>query len=215
MKKLTKKSLAYDYLKKKLITIDIKPGQPINEHQIAEKLNISITPVREAMQRLQSEGFVEAIKNRGSFATNISLLDLKNIYDARLLIESSLVEHVIEKIDKDELNRLKKKYAEKKVKKNRRLSFSGDEIHLLVVNTFDNSELTKIYESLLEKSKRIRNIYITNLENEGFELSLNEHKEIINALLLVDPNKTRKAMIAHLSNSLIRQSKFFGDLAIK
>ncbi|MFC1799000.1 GntR family transcriptional regulator, partial [Thermodesulfobacteriota bacterium] len=195
MKKITKKIIAYDHLKKQLIGIVIKPGEPINEHSIAEKLNISVTPVREAMQQLQSEGFIENIKNKGSFATNISLLDLKNIYDVRLIIEKSLVEHVFEKIDKDKLNQLKKKYAEKNVKNYSRLSFSGDEIHYLIVNTFGNLELTKIYQSLVEKSKRIRNIYFSNLGKKGFKMSLKEHREIINSLIQKDPDRARKAMI--------------------
>ena len=68
----SKKSMVYETLKKRIINNSLKPGEPMNEAILAKELKISKTPIREAIQQLERDGFVENISGRGTFFSKIS-----------------------------------------------------------------------------------------------------------------------------------------------
>jgi DNA-binding GntR family transcriptional regulator len=78
---------AYLLLQDRLIMLDIKPGDPINDGQIAAELGIGRTPVREAIKRLESDHLVVSYPRRGTFATGVDITQLADISEIRELLE--------------------------------------------------------------------------------------------------------------------------------
>ncbi|MBN9067037.1 MAG: GntR family transcriptional regulator [Rhizobiaceae bacterium] len=78
----------YLQLREDIITAKLVPGTPLRESELMRRLDVGRTPVREALLRLQRDGFVDVNGRRGTFVTNIDISDLSAIYEARARIES-------------------------------------------------------------------------------------------------------------------------------
>lgn len=78
---------AYLALRDRLITLQIRPGEPIDDGQIARELGVGRTPVREALKRLENDRLVIAYPRRGTFATSVDITDLAHINEIRLQLE--------------------------------------------------------------------------------------------------------------------------------
>lgn len=78
---------AYRAIRDQLVMLDIRPGAPINEDQLAQSLGVGRTPVREALKRLQYERLVTTYPRRGTFATEVNITDLAHISEVRLELE--------------------------------------------------------------------------------------------------------------------------------
>ncbi|MET7517439.1 GntR family transcriptional regulator [Streptomyces sp. NPDC005480] len=78
---------AYRAIRDQLVMLDIRPGAPINEDQLAQSLGVGRTPVREALKRLQYERLVATYPRRGTFATDVNITDLAHISEVRLELE--------------------------------------------------------------------------------------------------------------------------------
>lgn len=80
-------AVAYERIKPKLIMLDIRPGEPINDLALATELGIGRTPVREALKRLETDHLVVSYPRRGTFATSVDVTELGAISDIRQLLE--------------------------------------------------------------------------------------------------------------------------------
>jgi DNA-binding GntR family transcriptional regulator len=78
---------AYRQLRDKLIMLDIRPGEPINDGQLAAELGFSRTPVREAIKRLEVDHLVVSFPRRGTFATTVDFTELADVSEIRELLE--------------------------------------------------------------------------------------------------------------------------------
>ncbi|MPY76931.1 MAG: FCD domain-containing protein [Actinophytocola sp.] len=78
---------AYRVLRDRLVMLDIKPGEPINEDQLSSELGCGRTPIREALKRLTSDRLVAAFPRRGTFATDVNIADLAHISEVRRALE--------------------------------------------------------------------------------------------------------------------------------
>ncbi len=78
---------AYLQLRDQLVMLEIRPGAPINDDQLAASLGMGRTPVREALKRLEAERLVVAHPRRGTFATDVNITDLRHIFEVRQQLE--------------------------------------------------------------------------------------------------------------------------------
>ncbi|MFI7296510.1 GntR family transcriptional regulator [Streptomyces sp. NPDC050121] len=78
---------AYRVVRDRLVMLDIRPGAPINEDQLAQSLGVGRTPVREALKRLQYERLIATYPRRGTFATDVNITDLAHISEVRQELE--------------------------------------------------------------------------------------------------------------------------------
>jgi len=86
---LTDADNAYQLIKSKIISLEFPPGSPINQHQLMDELNVSRTPIREALKRLEHDSLVVAIHRRGMSVAEIALNDLRHVYEIRVELEAS------------------------------------------------------------------------------------------------------------------------------
>ncbi|MER7158098.1 GntR family transcriptional regulator [Streptomyces lydicus] len=78
---------AYRAIRDRLVMLEIRPGAPINEDQLAQSLGVGRTPVREALKRLQYERLITTYPRRGTFATDVNITDLAHISEVRQQLE--------------------------------------------------------------------------------------------------------------------------------
>ena len=78
---------AYREIRDRLVMLDIRPGAPINDQQLALELGVGRTPVREALKRLETDRLVIAFPRRGTFATDVQIVDLAHVSEVRMLLE--------------------------------------------------------------------------------------------------------------------------------
>lgn len=79
--------LAYERLRDRLLVLDIRPGEPLNDEALAKELGMGRTPVREAFKRLETDRLVVAYPRRGTFATTVDMTDLGQISEVRRALE--------------------------------------------------------------------------------------------------------------------------------
>lgn len=95
-------------LKDEIVQVRLKQGELLTESELAQRFNVSKTPVREALTRLKGEGFVEILPYKGYLVTGISVGDLQNIFQFRLILELASTELAVKYATDEELNGLEK-----------------------------------------------------------------------------------------------------------
>lgn len=194
----------YEYIKKEIILGDLEPGSVFDEIKIAEALKVSRTPVREAVLKLAGEGYLTIIPRKGTLVSNISIKDIKEVYEARIVIECGSIKEITN-INSEILYKWKSYYnnlLEKNIKEDEDVLNDIDkEFHLDISNFLSNKIIQKEVENLMDKSARIR--YLSNKTNKGRYIeSINEHLIIIDALIENDLEKCAELMKEHLISSL-------------
>jgi len=200
----SKKAIVYENLKKRIITHYLKPGDPLNENVLSRELKTSKTPVREAIQQLEKEGFVENVPGKGSFVSRISFQDIRELFEIRELLECEVIKRAALKSAPDKVESIKKKFEmESNEDKNAKDHFkAGDRIHTFIFESFGNKRLLEYYKRLQEHIIRMRLNFFSELHQERSEQSFREHLEIMDALIAQDPLRAEKAMRDHLRNSV-------------
>ncbi len=199
----SKKAIVYENLKKRIINHSLKSGEPLNESVLTKELGISKTPIREALQQLEKEGFIENIPGKGSFVSRISIQDIREIFEIREILECEVVKRAAMKSDPDKIGGIRKKFeTESNGDKNSRDQFkAGDRIHTFIFESFGNKRLLEYYKRLQEHIIRMRLYFFNQLHQERSGQSFKEHLEIMDALIAQDPPRAEKAMKDHLRNS--------------
>jgi len=195
----------YHILKERIIKGNLKPGEKILEVNIAKRLGVSRTPVREALRELAAEGFFAMKPNLGMIVIGFSIEDLKEVLEIRKLLEGFATSIAAKKINKEEIKKLEKiiKKMSISISKNDLLVYSdlNAEFHNLIFNICGNKQLIKIYDNLSNSEHRFR---IRSLRNnpERLKYSLKEHQKILEALKRKDSEQAYKLSQKHIENIL-------------
>lgn len=201
----SKKAVVYENLKKRIIIHSLKPGDPLNESVLSKELKTSKTPVREAIQQLEKEGFIENIPGKGSFVSRISFQDIREIFEIREILECEVIKRAVKKVDLGKIKLLKGKFVSSENENGRGAAShfkSGDQIHSFILETFGNNRLMELYKRLQDHVVRNRIYFFDHSHPGRSEESFKEHLEILEAMEAQDPLRAEQAVRNHLRNSL-------------
>lgn len=193
----------YRILLNQIRTLQLPPGSRINENKIAEDLQVSRSPVRDAIKRLKGDNLIVIIPYKGAFVRKLTSPELKEMYEVRLMMEKhafGCVEFPLKEEDEDRLlclrDRLEAAYEEKDLDGYRLVDFS---LHESIVSLCHNKYLSNIYENLNWQ------LYALFLESEWdfihFERVQNDHLNIIRNLLDGKPDQAREILTAHVERA--------------
>ncbi|PLX34961.1 MAG: GntR family transcriptional regulator [Clostridiales bacterium] len=178
-------------------------GEKIVEAKLAEEFNVSRTPVREALKQLELDDLVENIPNRGVVVKGISKQDIVDIFTIRLAIEGIAVEWAIERMDQEDMQKIKEIYElmefytfKKDVKKFAELN---TKFHEAIYKATKSRYLENVLKNYQVFMKVVR---YKSLEKPGrLEGALNEHKRIVDALMEKDVDRAKDVVIEHVKHS--------------
>lgn len=208
--KPTRKQAAYEYIKEKILSCVYEPGVIMNEQAICDELDLSRTPVRDALSRLEQEGLVNIMPKKGFIVTALKLGDIDRIYEVRMLLEPYALRRYGHKLDRKELERLRELTEEQASGRGQTGNFNyalDDALHDLIMGATDNRYLLDTYENITNLNLRVRVLSGRQVENR-LEETFQEHTDIIDACLRQDWEGAAQAMIRHLENARVAAFPF-------
>jgi len=214
---LTLKDRVYKNIKSQIILGNIKPDTKLLEKELSEAMGISRGPIREALSKLEKDGFVESNPRKGFTVTNITPQEIKDILEEREVLEQFAIKKTYKNLDQIKLKVLENE-LEEKLSEMKKIVVSNKETqqnHFLIDNKFHNF-LTqgcgnkKIIETLGNLQDHIHRLQSFVYERSFFEISTREHLEIVSIIKKKDFNLLSKKLIMHsndLKNILLSQIK--------
>ncbi|AFK85771.1 MULTISPECIES: GntR family transcriptional regulator [Thermoanaerobacterium] len=210
------RDIVFDYMKNAIITGEFKPGERLMEVQLAEKLGVSRTPVREAIRKLELDGLVVMVPRKGAYVSDLSTKDLLNAFEVRQSLEGLAASLAAERITDDELKKLKdvldKFYEGIQENDVEKLIKYDQEFHDLIFNASRNEKLVQIMNNLQEHVHRFRVRYISDFKKS--KKLYQEHKKILESLEMRSSDNAQKWAEKHIQNfqnDLVKDMKHFSD----
>ena len=178
----------------------LKPGERLMEVQLAEELGISRTPVREAIRKLEQEGYVIMLPRRGTYVSSVSVHDVQEIFEIRTALESLSTGLAARRIENEELEQLQKLLAEIEGYIDKHdidnIVKTDIEFHDLLYKVSRNERLSGIISNLKEQLSRFRTL---SMSYPGrLKETLEEHREMVEAIASGDVEAAREAAERHM-----------------
>ena len=196
----TIKDQVYQILKQKICERFYKPGQWLQEKELAAYLSVSRSPVREALRLLSNDGLVVEIPNKGVFVREFTPKDIMDIFDMRNIMESYAIRHSQINLTEDAVRDLKEtveELIEAHKQDDLKLYVEIDtDLHMQVIELGGNSIICSTYERLRSMLQPFR-IY-SLLERNRFNASVEEHSEMVKYILDGEPEKAVAVNSSHL-----------------
>jgi len=199
-KNLSLKDKAYQIIKLEIIRGNLAPGLFLTEEKLSKGMNMSRGPIREALNRLEKEGFVTIISRRGTVVSNITAQEVKDIFRIRKLLEPVAAKDSLPKISISKMKEFKKKFREIMSKpentENKNNFFLLDkDFHKLLNEGCGNKKLTELLDNFEDHSNWFINLYF---KNYPFKESIKDHLAIIEAIEKNMEDLVAIAIIHHL-----------------
>lgn len=194
------RSTVYTKLKNAILAGTLKPMERITENQVAERFGLSRTPVREAFRRLEAEGLILVVPQRGSFVSQPSVEDILEIYQMRTPLEGMAARIAAESITDEQLRHLEdllraevdrrgRPSAERSLRLNR-------EFHAVIFACTRNKRLASFLMDMQDQVHRVRVLWPSTLARLGE--TWKEHQQILAALKAHDGEAAERLMRGHL-----------------
>jgi DNA-binding GntR family transcriptional regulator len=177
----------YEAIKGDIMACTLKPGQQIAQNQLAEKYDSGLTPVREALQRLAQEGFVEAIPRFGYVVSPITLSDIRDLFEMRAFLEAAAARLTASRASDEELRAIAELADSTVIYRNGQALTDfvrNAEFHRRLGRAAGNLRLKVTLERLMDELMRVFNLGL-DLQESG-ETWKEEHAALAQALLQRD-----------------------------
>ena len=189
-------------LRQMLVEGRIPPGAKLNERELAELLNVSRTPLREAIKMLAAEGLVELLPNRGAIAVSLSEADVLNTFEVMAGLEGLSGELAAQRITPQELAEIQAMQFEMMAAYTRRdlsayYSLNA-RIHNAINTAAKNPVLASVYNQVNARLQALR--FRSNQDGEKWKRAMKEHERMIEALTARDGAAMREVLLGHLRN---------------
>ncbi len=193
-------SRVYDILKNNIVKLNLAPGTAMSEQELAEKLQVSRTPVREAFIKLSKEGFVDIIPQKGTFVSKIDYVASNEERFIREAIERTVVELFVREKTTEAVLRMHRSLEKQKqaVEENNYAKFMeyDDQFHRII---FEDMHKMLSYDIALNVGGNYRRIrYLSMLVEDVVQHNYLQHVEIMKAIEDNDVDKTKDLLRAHL-----------------
>lgn len=182
-----------------IVAGEFEPGSRIAERIITERLGISRTPLREAFKILEAEGLVRIEPNRGAMVTQLSLSDIEAAIEMLIGLETVAAEHVCQRATQKEIDAIARMHGDMVD-----AHHAGDlmayfhlnqSIHQAIIDCAHNPVLSRVYQAESARISRYR--YAGNLQKARWDRAMQEHEQILDALVHREGMLLREILRAH------------------
>jgi DNA-binding GntR family transcriptional regulator len=202
IKKQSLQKMVYEILRQAILEREIAPGDPINIRNLADKLDVSTMPVREALRRLEAEGMVRFHSNRRIVAKRLSKEDLYDIYFIRIPLEEMALLKYFDRQDRGGLKRIEalhRQMNKPEVLGVKWFNLNRD-FHMKLYEMSGSLRLYKILQGLWNSTGPYLRIF--SEEKKAVTRANQEHALILEALRTGDRAGAKKVLRKHLRNGL-------------
>jgi DNA-binding GntR family transcriptional regulator len=189
---------AYELIREKIVTLELEPGAAVNDQALAEGLNMELTPVREALKLLAHDGLI-VIKPKGVYVLEVSLPDLEELSELRLVLEAYSARLAAQRADADDLavlDALCEEQAAIPAEESRRLFEVDHKFHQAVARAAHNRHLAGVLESFFGLSQRLWYLVLPQLEY--LPAAVETHLEMVEAIKAGEGDRAAEIMEAHI-----------------
>ncbi|HSI19712.1 MAG TPA: GntR family transcriptional regulator [Sphingomonas sp.] len=196
---------AYRAIREGILAGTFAQGSHITARQLAEATGLSRTPVREAMRRLDAEGMISLIPNRGAFVASWSDSEIEQIYELRVLLESFAAQTAAERINDAQRDRLKELAVEMTHLVEQRpvdveaIAEVNDKFHKGVLEACGNPRLRDLLGAITEVPLQLSTFRRYTVDE--LRRSAAQHAELVAALTVGDADWARSVMTSHIRSA--------------
>lgn len=171
----------FEAVRDAIISGVLSPGERLMEVQLAEEMGVSRTPVREAIRKLETEGFIAMMPHKGAYVAGISAKDILDVFEVRAALEALAARLAAARITEEELDKLRGAITKTDNMQNIEAVVASDTgFHNIIYQASRNEKLMQFIAHLKEQMKRFRT---TSLAMPGrTEIASQEHEQIMKAL---------------------------------
>ncbi len=177
------REMVFETLREAIIKGLLRPGERLMEIQIAEELGVSRTPVREAIRKLELEGFLVMVARKGAYVADISVKDITDIFEVRAALEGLAAGLAAERITEEELEQLERALVQTSEATTGDLNTvvqSDTSFHELIYRASRNHRLQQIVIHLQEQIQRFRAVSLSQPGRTS--VFIEEHRKIVEAI---------------------------------
>ena len=204
-KKQMLKDVAYDHIRTKILHYELPPGMDLSEELFAQELNMSRTPIREALQQLSQEGYVDIYPHKGIFVSQLSYQDMYELYRVRLFFELPCIPYICQTVQTEPIRsrvlELRDYFMHFEypcgLEQLDEWTQKDRELHRIIVDSYGNHQLSLLYDIAVNKIMRIRYLMARNLRSRTDDASA-EHVRIIDAIMAGDRKTTEQELAKHI-----------------
>ena len=194
------RDVVFNTLRQGILKGELEPGERLMEVQLANRLGVSRTPIREAIRKLELEGLVVMIPRKGAEVAKISEKNLQDVLELRCALEELAIELACERISEDMLKELDRMFIEfQNGIRNVDLTVIAEldeKFHDVIYEATQNQKLIQMNNNLREQMYRYRLEYIKDANKR--EAIVEDHRLILEALKNKDVETARKAVRDHI-----------------
>lgn len=194
------KAKAYDIIRENIISCRYAPGDFLNEMQLMDEIGASRTPIREALNKLEQERFVRIVPKKGIMVSELTLREINELYQVRLMLEPQVLRQWGEWIPVEELERCHTRLVNYSPEMNMlERNELDNSLHRLIVDYCPNCYIREWFGHVFSQNQRVR--IFTGQIGQRMELNNESHLKILDKLLLGDYNVAAELMSEHLEES--------------
>ena len=198
------RDVVFNTLRQAILRGELKPGERLMEIQLANKLGVSRTPIREAIRKLELEGLVLMIPRKGAEVAEITEKNMRDVLEVRKALEELAVQLACEKITAEEIEEMKKAAEEfRMILKNKDITEIAEadvRFHDIIYMATDNQKLIHLLNKLREQMYRYRVEYLKN--PDVHEQLTQEHEEIVYHIKRREKAEATAVTCQHIDNQV-------------
>ncbi|WP_323005266.1 GntR family transcriptional regulator [Pseudorhodobacter sp.] len=198
----------YDVLRDEIIDLALAPGSPIDEIQLADRFEMSRTPIREALVRLAAEGLVTTLPNRSTVVSNINFLTMHTFFDALSLmyrVTTRLAAEYHTDQDLEIIRALQADFAQAVQQQDALTMISTNrDFHVAIAAAGQNTYYEGLFIRLMDEGRRILRLYYQSYHDQLPQQYVAEHESMIAAIAARDIEGADKLALEH-ANQIVAQ----------
>ena len=196
------RDVVFNTLRQAILRGEMEPGERLMEIQLAAKLGVSRTPIREAIRKLELEGLVVMVPRKGAEVAHITEKDMRDVLEVRSALEELAADLAMRNVTQEKIDELKaaNKLFESAIVSKDVFSIVEADVtfHDIIYSMTENKRLIQIINNLREQMYRYRLEYVKDARTHSILIS--EHNDIIEKLQNKAVEDTKKVVKQHITN---------------
>lgn len=199
----------HETLKKDIMELKLEPGRFISEKEIIEMLQVSRSPIREALVKLSQENLIETIPQKGSFISHIDLDHAEESRFVRETLEAAIIRQACEQLSAEQVlqlqNLISLQELSVKEKNFERMFYLDEDFHKSIAIGCGKIRTWVLIQQSSTHYNRIRFLRLTS--KDDWDIIISQHQEIVDSIRENNPDKAEKVMRGHLNRMVIEKDE--------